>query len=216
MVEESVVGGWVVAGGDWVSDWVGVGGDGFAAVSDGECLIGGGDGGGDEGSGWDGGGHGPGGVGDVDGVVVVDVTEVGDSAWCEAEGESSFLVAVVGEVDVGGPAKLIGVSGNVFGWVAGSVHGGVEDGPVMVEPPAGLLGSGSEFVEGAEVTGSDGTGLPEFVDGLDVVSPSEFSGRRDNDFGPEEQAETSPFSPWVVLMSGVGKGVISPKSLGNR
>jgi hypothetical protein len=216
VVEESVVGGWVVAGGDGLVDWVGVGCDDVALVSDGEGVVGGGDGGGYECTDGDFVGNGPGVVGDVDGVVIVDVAEVGDTTDGEGKEESPFVVAVVGEVDVGWPAELVAVSGDVLGGVAGAAGDWIEDRSAMVEPPAGFLGAGAEFIEVGEVTGSDGTRLPEFVDCFNVVGPSQFSGRRDDDFGPKEQAETSPFSPWVVPMGGMCKRVVSPESLGNR
>ena len=139
MLEEAGCCWWVVGVGEWFWYRVGECGCGFSLVSDGEFVVGGGDGGGDESAGWDAFGYGVVAVGDLDGVFCGDMAEEGDSSVAEGDGQFVGGVEVVGYRYGGWPAELVAVLVDVFGWVSGSMDGRVEDGSFGVEPFAGAF-----------------------------------------------------------------------------
>ena len=189
---------WVVGVGDGLVDWVVVALDGFALAADGEVLVGGADGRGDERTDGQGVGDGPVGVGEADGVVLVDVAEERDPSCGEWDVEVAFGVEVVGDADGWGPAELVPVGVDVFGWVAGAAGGGVEDGSAGVEPLDGTVRAGFESVEVVVAFSPDGFALPFVVDGFDVVGPSNDAGWRDEDLDTEVEADPDPVGEGVV------------------
>ena len=195
--------GWRVVGvGDGVWDGVVVEGGGFSTVADIEGVVGGGDGGGDESSYGDRFGDGPFDAGDVDCVVLGDVSDERYASGCEGNDEVALTVEVVVDADGWEPSQCVGVGCDVFGGVAGAAQVGVQDGSSGVEPCDGPVRSGPYVVEAVEVLDPDGFALPFIVDGFDVVGPTEVAGWRDDDFDTEEETDPGPDREWVVGVRG--------------
>lgn len=146
MVVDAVVVGRVGGLDGVVVDWVVVGDEGFALMSDVEDRVGCGDGCGDQGSVFEAGGC-PSGVGDQDGVVL-DASEEGDPSLTEGNLEVPVTVEVVGEYRRWRPAEGVTQVVDVFGWVSGAADGGIEDGALIVEPSACQVRIVLDVVEG--------------------------------------------------------------------
>ena len=127
MVDEAG-GCWRVVGlDDGVFDGVVEVGDRFCLVPDPETPVAGREGCCDESTDRDGVGYWPVRVGDVDAVVVGDMSDERDTPVTDGEVEGAFRVEMVGNGDVGRPPQLVCVGLDVLGRVAGPDHIGVVD-----------------------------------------------------------------------------------------
>lgn len=103
-----------------------------------------------------------------------------------------------------------------LGGIAGAGDGRQVEGSEMVGPMVEQVGVLCERFEIGIAAFGDGAVLEQVVEVLRTVGPSELSGRGDDRFGSEEQAETHEQGPPVVGVAGLGECVVDADCLGDR